>query len=490
MNGQQPSSTTLATDDGFRVADSAQVLVVAGPSAHDGAKPHRQRELQGSYFPRYEYVSGSVHLDIEERPSIGYALVLGLQHLLAMFGATVLIPTLMGFDVSTTLFFSGLGTLLFYAITGGRVPAYLGASAAFLSSVATATGYKPAFFGQLNPNVAVAQGGIFVVGAVYALVGGLVHFFGSNYLQILMPPLVSGSVVMAIGLNLAGIGVNDATASPDAAWQTCMTILIIGAFAAFGPGFSKQIPILFGLVLSYAIAAIVGSRNGRPLDMTGLNQSPWVAAPKFTAPVFESSAIATILPAVIVLLAENMGHVATIGSITNRNLNGFLGRAFLGDALATMLSSLGGGAGVTTYAENIGTLAVTRVYSTIIFPIAAIFSLILSFIPKFTALLNTIPTGVWGGVEIVLFGLISITGARIWMQNNVDLGEPKNLFVAAVTVILGAGMPQVPGGVVHLSSGFQLDGIGLSAITALVLNLALFVIPDTIQYAVGKRKTA
>ncbi|TPX65358.1 hypothetical protein CcCBS67573_g08145 [Chytriomyces confervae] len=447
-----------------------------------------QKPFQDSYFPRYEYTNSGGDMDIEERPSWGYALVLGLQHLLAMFGATVLIPSLMGFDVSTTLFFSGVGTLLFYGLVGGRVPAYLGASAAFLSCVNTATAYKPAFFGQLNPNVRIAQGGIFVVGIVYAVVGAIVHFVGSAFLQVLMPPLVSGSVVMAIGLNLAGIGVSNANANVDAPWQTCVAILVIGAFAAFGPGFSKQIPILFGLVLAYVIAVIAGSRNGRPLDYTFLNEAAWVAAPKFTAPVFDGPAIATILPAVIVLLAENMGHVATIGSITNRDLNGYLGRAFLGDALATMISSVGGGAGVTTYAENIGTMAVTRVYSSLIFIFAAVFAIILSFIPKFTALINTIPPGIWGGVEIILFGLISITGARIWAQNKVDLGEPKNLFIAAVVVILGAGMPSLPGGVVKLSSTFQLDGIGLSAIVALVLNLAVFVIPDAIKSLVEKKK--
>ncbi|KAJ3240107.1 hypothetical protein HDU81_004527 [Chytriomyces hyalinus] len=503
MDQNNSSSIVFLTADGQGKHSGAQSGQDAGSHYQDGevdsaastandlGAVREQKPFQDSYFPRYEYTNAAGgDMDIEERPSWGYALVLGLQHLLAMFGATVLIPSLMGFDVSTTLFFSGVGTLLFYALVGGRVPAYLGASAAFLSCVNTATAYKPAFFGQLNPNVRIAQGGIFVVGIVYAVVGALVHFVGSAFLHVLMPPLVSGAVVMAIGLNLAGIGVSNANANVDAPWQTCVAILVIGAFAAFGPGFSKQIPILFGLVLAYIIAIIAGSRNGRPLDYTFLNEAAWVAAPKFTAPVFDGSAIATILPAVIVLLAENMGHVATIGSITNRNLNGYLGRAFLGDALATMISSVGGGAGVTTYAENIGTMAVTRVYSSLIFVFAAIFAIILSFIPKFTALINTIPPGIWGGVEIILFGLISITGARIWAQNKVDLGEPKNLFIAAVVVILGAGMPSLPSGVVKLSSTFQLDGIGLSAIVALVLNLAVFVIPDAIKSLLEKKKRA
>ncbi|KAJ3064982.1 hypothetical protein HDU98_011618 [Podochytrium sp. JEL0797] len=296
-----------------------------------------------------------------------------------------------------------------------------------------------------------------------------------------MPPLVSGAVVMAIGLNLSSIGINDAASDQDGAWQACVTIVLIGCFATFGPRGTKQMPILLGLVSSYAIAAVVGKMTGRELDWSVLRDSAWIDAPKFTTPVFEGRAIVTILPAVIVLVAENMGHVASIGSITGRNLEGYLGRAFLGDALATILSSVGGGAGVTTYAENIGTIAVTRVYSTFIFLIAASLAILLSFLHKFGSLLRTIPNGVWGGIEIVLFGLIAVTGARIWSQNKVDLNDTRNLFIAAVPVILGAGMPGLPGGVVHLGSGFQLDGIGMSAISALVLNLGLRVLPDAVE---------
>ncbi|KAJ3025431.1 UNVERIFIED_CONTAM: hypothetical protein HDU68_007144 [Siphonaria sp. JEL0065] len=442
-----------STDTIFARSDAANNLGTSVKLEHNhitGPKP-----FQPFYFPSYTLNTGTQDLDIEERPSLGFAFVLGCQHFLAMFG---------------------LGTLLFFAVTGGRVPSYLGASAAFIQPVLTVTRFSGSF-GDLNPNVGIAQGGIFVTGLVYAAIAVLVILFGSKYVKILMPPLVSGAVVMAIGLNLAGIGVSNAASSQDAPWQAAITILFIGAFSSFGPSFTKQIPILLGLLLSYIIAVIAGKVTGREINYKSLDEASWFSAPRFTVPIFEGHAIVTILPAVIVLLAENMGHVATIGSITNRNLDGYLGRAFLGDAAATCLSALGGGAGVTTYAENIGTMAVTRVYSTFIFPIAAILAIILSFFQKFGGVLRTIPNGIWGGIEIVVFGLIAITGARIWLQNRVDLSDPKNLFIAAVVVILGSGMPSLPGGVLHLGDGFQLDGIGLSAITAIVLNFAVFVVP-------------
>ncbi|KAJ3287758.1 hypothetical protein HDU79_005434 [Rhizoclosmatium sp. JEL0117] len=437
------------------------------------------KPFQTTYFPSYEVKVGAYrNLDIEERPSLMYTIVLGGQHLLASFSACWLLPILMGFDPNTTLFFAGFGTLLFYAITGGRVPSFLGASAAFIAPVLSATQFNGPF-GSTNPNIAIAQGGIFVTGLVYAVIGLLIHFFGTKYIKILMPPLVSGAVVMAIGLNLAGIGINNAASGQDGPWQACLAIICIGAFAAFGPGFTKQVPILLGLILSYAIAAIAGKATGRDLDWSVLDRAEWFAAPKFTAPVFDGNAIATILPAVIALLAENMGHVSSIGAIANRNLDGYLGRAFLGDAVATMVSALGGGAGVTTYAENIGTMAVTRVYSTSIFLVAAVFAILLSFIHKFGGVLRTIPNGIWGGVEIVLFGLIAITGARIWASNRVDLTDTRNLFIAAVPVILGSGMPSLPGGTLTLGS-VKLDGIGMSAISALVLNFFIWVIPEAL----------
>ncbi|KAJ3140458.1 hypothetical protein HK101_003476 [Irineochytrium annulatum] len=405
-----------------------------------------------------------------------------------MFGTTVLMPSLMGFDVNTTLFFSGIGTVVFYGMTNGRVPSYLGASAAFLGPVISITGYKPDFFGQLNDERSRAQGGILVVGLVYAAVGLLVTLLGTKWLRIAIPPLVSGSVVMAIGLNLSNIGISSASSSIDAPWQATITVLLVGLFSCFGPDLTRRTAIMAGMVTAYAISAIAGQCVGRPLDYASLSQVGWVGPPQFVAPSFDGAAVGAILPAVIILLAENMGHIGAIGAIAGVDLEPYLGRAFMGDAVATIISAVGGGTGVTTYAENIGVIAVTKVYSTLLFIVAAAFAVVLSFIPKFGAAIRTIPNGVSGGLSIVLFGLISVTGARIWKENRVDLAEPANLFIAAVTVTIGAGMPSLPGGKINFSSGFALDGIGVATIVCLVLHFAIVVVPDIISGKHRERK--
>ncbi|MCC6176638.1 MAG: pyrimidine utilization transport protein G [Chloroflexi bacterium] len=394
---------------------------------------------------------------------------MGLQHVLAMFGSTVVAPLIMGFDPNLAILFSGIGTLLFFAIVGGRVPSYLGSSFAFIGPVAAVIGSQAAgtFNGAAIP---AALGGIVVAGLIYAIIGGLVHVTGSGWIDALMPPLVTGAVVMIIGLNLAGAARNLAAASPFLAVVTLVSVLAIGLWTR---GLVARLPILLGTVVGYLVALLVGGTSAagttygsvvvQGVDVARIADAPWFGVPAFVAPTFDWRAIALIAPVALVLIAENTGHVKAVEAMTGRPLMRFLGRAFIGDGIATMVAGLGGGTGVTTYAENIGVMAMTRVYSTLLFVVAALAAILLGFSPKFGALVGTIPTGVIGGVVTVLFGLIAITGARIWVENRVDFTRGANLFVAATVLIVGAADYTLRLG------DFELAGIGLGTFGAIVL---------------------
>src|SRR5437667_5464956 len=371
----------------------------------------------------------------DERLHWGQTIFVGLQHVLAMFGATVLAPIIMGFNPNTAIFFSGIGTLIFFLVVGGRVPSYLGSSFSFIAVVLVAEG--------VTHNIPAALGGIVTVGVVYAIIGIIVIFVGYKWIEYLMPPVVTGTVVAVIGLNLATTAISEANHSQ---FDTCMaliTILAVAVVAVFLPGPLRRLPILLGGVIGYLIYLLFANGlhfgNGTPINFTALSNAAWLGAPAFTTPTFNINAMTLIAPVAIILVAENLGHVKAVGAITGRNLDKYLGRAFLGDGLATIVSASGGGTGVTTYAENIGVMAVTRIYSTLIFIIAAAVAILLGFSPKFGALILTIPVGVLGGLAIVLFGLIAATGGRIWVQNQVDFSKSRNLITAAVALTMGAG---------------------------------------------------
>ena len=415
------------------------------------------------YFPQWKLKEQGVVAPDECLPA-GQTVAMGIQHVVAMFGSTVLAPILMGFDPNMAVLMSGIGTLIFFAIVGGRVPSYLGSSFAFIGVVIAATGYVAG--SGANGNIGVALGGIVICGLVYALVGLLVMMTGVQWIEKLMPPVVTGAVVAVIGLNLAPTAVRSVGPTDFDGWMAVVTFMCVGGVAVWTRGFIQKLLILMGLVIAYVIYAVLanGFGMGKPIDFSIITNAAWFGVPTFHTPVFELNAIALIVPVVIILVAENLGHVKAVTAMTGRNLDPYMGRAFLGDGIATMVSGSCGGTGVTTYGENIGVMAATRVYSTLLFPVAAIFAIILGFSPKFGALIQTIPQPVLGGTSIVVFGLIAVAGARVWVVNKVDFGNSRNLMVAAVTLILG-------GGDFTLNLGFfSLGGIGTATFGAILLN--------------------
>jgi putative pyrimidine permease RutG len=418
-------------------------------------------ELREGYFPHWKPKATGVILP-EERLPWGQTIVSGLQHGVAMAGGTIIAPLLMGFDPDLALLFSGVGTLIFFVVVGGRVPSYLGSSFSFIAVVIAASGYSG--HGP-NPHLDVAQGGIIAAGVLYGVIAVIVMQSGVGWIERLMPPVVTGAVVAAIGLNLAPVAVKAVSGGPLAAWIGLLTVLMIGLIAVAAPGIWSRLPIIFGAIGGYLLYLLLanGFGLGKPIDFTALAAAPWTGLPKLTGPSFHADAMFLIAPVAIILVAENLGHIKAIGAMTGRRLDGFLGRAFLGDSLATMVSGLGGGTGVTTYAENIGVMAATRVYSTLLFVVAAIGSILLGFSPKFGALILSIPTPVIGGLSIVLFGLIAAMAGRIWAENNVDFSDPRNLITVAVALTAGAGDLTLKFG------AFTMGGIGSATFGAIIL---------------------
>jgi uracil-xanthine permease len=280
-----------------------------------------------------------------------------------------------------------------------------------------------------------------------------------------MPPVVTGAIVAVIGHNLAPIAVKGISGSTFDTWIGIATILAVGLIAVRAPGLTRRLPILLGGLAGYVLYAVCanGFGMGKPIDFSGVVKAAWIGTPNFTMPVWSAQAMALIAPVAIVLVAENLGHIKAVAAMTGRNLDPLLGRAFLGDGIATMVAGAGGGTGVTTYAENIGVMAVTKIYSTLIFVVAALTAIVLGFSPKFGALIMTIPGPVLGGLSIVVFGLITATGGRIWVQNAVDFSRARNLVTAAVTLTVGAGDLALKLG------GFTLGGIGTATFGAILL---------------------
>lgn len=391
---------------------------------------------------------------------------MGVQHVIAMFGATVLAPILMGFNPNIAILMSGIGTLIFFLVTGGKVPSYLGSSFAFIGVVIAASGYAGK---GPNANIAVALGGIVACGVVYILIGALVQAIGTGWIERFMPPVVTGAVVAVIGLNLAGVPIKNMAASNFDSWMQAVTFLCVGLVAVFTRGMLQRLLILVGLILATLVYAALtnGMGLGKPVDLGGIANAAWFGLPTFTAPVFTANAMLLIAPVAIILVAENLGHLKAVTAMTGRNLDPYIGRAFIGDGIATVVSGASGGTGVTTYAENIGVMAATRIYSTAVFVVAALIALVLGFSPKFGALIQAIPLPVMGGVSIVVFGLIAIAGAKIWVDNKVDFSQNKNLIVAAITLIIGTGDFTLKFG------DFALGGIGTATFGAIILYALL-----------------
>ncbi|MET4225891.1 uracil-xanthine permease family protein [Oerskovia enterophila] len=382
----------------------------------------------------------------DERLSWPRTIGIGMQHVVAMFGATFLVPLLTGFSPATTLFFSAIGTIGFLLITRNRLPSYLGSSFAFIAPITAAS----ASGGQ-----SVAVGGILVTGLVLALIGVVVHFAGPRWIDVTMPPIVTGTIVALIGLNLAPAAWNNFKVFPVTAFVTLASIILI---TVLFKGIIGRLAILLGVIIGYVVATIRGE-----VDFAPVSDATWFGLPEFVTPTFDVAVLGLFVPVVLVLVAENVGHVKSVAAMTGKNLDDLTGRALFADGLATTFAGIGGGSGTTTYAENIGVMAATRVYSTAAYWVAGATALVLSMSPKFGALIATIPAGVLGGATTMLYGMIGILGARIWVQNKVDFSDPVNLTTAAVPLIVGiANFTWVIGDVTF-------EGIALGTASALVI---------------------
>ena len=383
---------------------------------------------------------------------------IGLQHIVAMFGATFLVPLLTGFSPATTLFFSAISTMLFLLITRNKVPSYLGSSFAFIAPIEAASA------GGLG----VAVFGILITGVMLAVIGLIVTRVGPGWINRLMPPIVTGTIVALIGFNLAPTAYKNFIISPVTALVTLCSVVLI---AALFKGIIGRLSILIGVIIGYVCAVIRGEVN-----FAAINDSAWVGLPQFTLPIVDFSILLVFLPVVLVLIAENVGHIKSVAVMTGKSLDKSIGWALFSDGLGTTLAGIGGGSGTTTYAENIGVMAATKVYSTAAYWVAGIGALILSLCPKFGAAVASVPPGVLGGVTVLLYGMIGMLGVRIWVENRVDFSKPINITTAAIPLVIGIADftfsigPEINmAGFVLVIGKIDLNGIAIGSIAALVI---------------------
>ncbi|MBX7447520.1 nitrate reductase [Mycolicibacterium sp. 3033] len=381
-----------------------------------------------------------------ERLSWPRTIGLGAQHVVAMFGATFLVPVLTGFPPATTLLFSGIGTILFLLITGNRLPSYLGSSFSVLAPVLGA-------MGSAGPGGAL--GGIVAVGLSLILIGAVVHVAGTHWLDMVLPPVVTGAVVALIGFNLAPTAKTNFEADPLVAFVTL--VLLVAVLAVFR-GMIGRLAIFLAVAAGYVLALFLGR-----VDTSAIAAAPWIGLPEFQTPTFAWSVLPLFLPAVIALVAENIGHVKSVAQMTRTDLDPLMGRALAADGVATTLAGLGGGSATTTYAENIGVMAATRIYSTAAYWVAALVAIGLALCPKVGAVISAVPAGVLGGATVVLYGLVGIVGIRIWLTNHVDFALPINQMTAAIPLVIGiADFVWTPG-------PLKFTGIALGSIAALLV---------------------
>ena len=405
----------------------------------------------------------------EDKLPLARLVPMGMQHVVAMFGATVLAPILMGFNPQTAIFFSGIGTLLFIAITRAKVPSYLGSSFAFIGPVLAVTG-------GIAENIPYALSGIAGAALLYAIAAAVTMKYGSRWIDRLMPPVVTGSVVALIGLNLSSSAVSNflnadfLLATKGDALRllvACATFVTAAAVSIYLKGFLRLLPILTGVAVGYALSFFFGLID--LASLAAIRNAPWLGLPPFVAPLFSWEAVLVIAPVFVVLVAENKGHIEAISGYMKRDLNPHLGRAYLGDAAATFVSAMGGGTPQTTYAENMGVMAITRVFSVYNFIAAACIALLLGLCPKFGAVIQSIPAPVLGGVTVILYGLIAIMGVKIWLDAKVDFCLHKNLIIAGSSLIISTGL-----GVRGFTAGtMNVSGIAFGTVLAVLLNLLL-----------------
>ncbi len=388
--------------------------------------------------------------------------VLGLQHTVAMFGATVLVPLLTGLNPSVALVSAGAGTLLFHLITGGRVPVFLGSSFAFIAPMVAAS--KAGF------SIGAIGGGIVAAGLIYALMAALVTAIGSERVRLVFPPVVTGPVIVVIGLTLAPVAIDMAAKG----WLLAIVTLTAAIVAAvFFHGLFKMLPILVGVAAGYIVALLTGA-----VDLSPLREAAWVGLPAFTWARFEPGAVFLIAPVAFVTVMEHIGDILTNGRVVGKDFfeKPGLHRTLLGDGAATALAGLIGGPANTTYSENTGVLAVTRVYDPAILRIAAGFAILLGFSPKLAAVLQTLPVGVLGGISILLFGMIASVGIRTLAESQIDFTHSRNMIVVALILVLGLGGAVADLGTITVAGAevpLQASGMALAALVGVVVNLLL-----------------
>jgi uracil-xanthine permease len=403
----------------------------------------------------------------DERLSWPRTIGIGAQHVVAMFGATFVFPIVMGLDPNLAIMMSGIATIVFLLIVNGKVPSYLGTSASFVGGVVAVRAQ--------GGSSADVVGAILVSGVVLALVGVLIHFMGARVVNNVLPPAVTGAVVMLIGFNLAPVVAG--VYWPQDQWVGLATMTFVIVASLLLRGFWARISILLGLIFGYLLSVLLDVTAG-PItspDGTGtvsthdrinfdsVGQADWFGLPDFIAPSFSLNFSLLVLPAVIALIAENAGHVKAVAAMTKRDLDPVMGRAILADGVGTVIATSVGGSPTTTYAENIGVMAATRVYSTAAYYVAAIVAILLGLCPKFGALINIVPGGVLGGITVVLYGMIGLLGAKIWKENRVDFANPINLVPLAAGIIIAIGNVTL-----QITDTFSLSGIAFGAIVAVV----------------------
>ncbi len=415
----------------------------------------------------------------DERLSWGRTVGIGAQHVVAMFGATFVFPIIMGLDPNLAIMMSGIATILFLIITQGQVPSYLGTSASFVGGVAAIR--------AAGGDDATVTGAILVAGLVLAAVGAIIHFVGAEVIHRVLPPVVTGAVVMLIGFNLAPVVAN--IYWPQDQWIALLTMTFVILASVLLRGFLARIAIFLGLVfgflLSYLADVIFGKITSFApgagkvtehfrVDLSGVGKESWVGLPSFHAPDFKTSAILLTLPAVIALIAENTGHVKAVAAMTEQDLDKSLGRALFGDGVGTAIATSVGGSPTTTYAENIGVMAATRVYSTAAYYVAAFVAILFGLCPKFGALIAATPGGVLGGITVVLYGMIGLLGAKIWIENRVNFANPINLIPVAAGIVIAIGDTTL-----QITDDFSLAGIALGTlVTVIGYHLVRLVAPD------------
>ena len=411
----------------------------------------------------------------------GRMFLLGFQHMFAMFGATVLVPILTGLDVSTTLLFAGLGTLLFHLITGGKVPAFLGSSFAFLGGYAAVAPMLGEF--QDQPNLEMlpyACFGVLCAGLMYVILAALFKAFGASKVMRFFPPIVTGPIIIAIGLNLSSSAINNCSKNW---WVAIVAIAIIVACNIWGKGMVKIIPILLGVIGSYVLAVIVDPAV-RENVVKNVSEAKWVALPihmeRTVIGLFMRdnldghlllTSVVTIVPLSLATMVEHIGDVSAISSTCNRNYieNPGLHRTLMGDGLATSLAALFGAPANTTYGENTGVLALSKIYDPRVIRIAAVLAMLFSFSPKFAAIISSMPGGTIGGVSLVLYGMISAVGVRNVVENKVDFTKSRNVLVAALILVLSIGISYSSAGALQLGP-ISLSGLAVGSIVGIVLN--------------------